>query len=469
MNIKKYINPRARFIGKYSLDDLNKNDTIYIDANLSYQEIANLEYLGKSNAIDFDSSNNVTDSMELVYFENIKRVFATIGTYRKPYNITISVNNREILRRSGLLSSIPKNITLHIKTDSEAKDDEYIYEIDEYLKEEDKLERLVKNIRDSSLSPLEKYLAVYSIVKNFRPYKDNPNNMAQSRKLRYVLKDDNNYIVCVGFANLLHELLNRVGISNKYIHVDVDDSYKDGYTQEEKIINHVGHARNLVKIDDEKYNIHGLYLADSTFDNKQDYNTFLHSLMTFDRLKEAQALEKLNDYDLLLDFHNIAEFQKKLTFFLRKETKEATMNGKVEENDYVKRQVYERLYLKVIYILKDIDSKVCDEFIREFDDLLRKNKNAIEISELNKIISQFTTKYYQYIIKITNKEINMLDIMKASSFAIKELNNISNQELANWIRKMIDDQKGIRDSMFPYSYDPNNETEAFLENNPRKK
>ena len=469
MNIRKYINPKARFIGKYSLDDLNRNSTIRIDANLSQQEIANLEYLGKNNAIVFNYSNNITDNIELAYFRNIKKIFTALETYRKLYTITIGVKNREVLRQSQLLANIPDNITLNIDTISPKNEIDYTYSTAEYLEEEKKLEGLVKNIREANLSPLEKYLAVYSIVKNFRSYKDNPNNTDESRKLRYVLKDDNNYIVCVGFANLLHELLNRVDIPNKYIHVDVDDSYKEGYTKEEKIVNHVGHARNLVKIDDDKYNIHGLYLADSTFDNKQDYNSFLHSLMTFDRLKEARNLEKLNDYDLLLDFHNLAEFEKKLTYFLKQETKEATMKGKVTENDFVRRKVYERLYLKVIDILKDIDGKTCEEFMHEFDKPLHRNKNDIGMSELNEIIGRFTTKYYKYIIEITNHEIHMLDIMKASSFALNELNNISNQELASWIRKMIDDQKYIKDTMFPYTYDPNNETEAFLENKPRKK
>ena len=464
MNIRKYVNPKAVFIGKYSLHHLDKNETITIGANLSYQEIANLEYLGKNNAIKFDTGDNITDSVELVYFENIKKIFTAIGKYNRQYKITIGVNNREILRRSGLLKNVPKNVTLLIENN-----DEYTYELNEYLTEEDKLENLIKDIRKANLSPLEKYLAVYSIVKSFKPYKDNLNDRAESRKLRNILKDGNTYIVCVGFANLLHDLLNRVGIANKYIHVDVDDSYKDGYTKEEKKINHVGHARNIVKIDDEKYDIHGIYLADSTWDNKKDYNSYLHSLMTFDRLKEAKNLEKLNDYDLLLDFHNLPEFERKLAYLLRRETSEVTMHGKVEENDHIKRRVYERIFIKAIDILKDIDSPICDKFLEEFYEPLSKSKDRYEIPELKRIISSFSSKYYGYVINLTNKEINMLDIMRASSIALKELKNIPNQELANWIRKMIDDQNKIKDKMFPYSYDPSNDTEAFLESKPRKK
>lgn len=105
------------------------------------------------------------------------------------------------------------------------------------------------------------------------------------------------------------------------ISVGVDTSYDDGFTTEDKPTNIEGHQRNIIKNDDNKYNIHGIFIADATWDNHMKYDLYANASMTFDRKKEAERLEKLNDYDLLLDFHNFEEFTKKLNFFLKKRNK----------------------------------------------------------------------------------------------------------------------------------------------------
>ena len=46
------------------------------------------------------------------------------------------------------------------------------YDLEEYKQEEEKLERLVEPIKSSNLSPLEKFIAVYNIVKKFKKYKE---------------------------------------------------------------------------------------------------------------------------------------------------------------------------------------------------------------------------------------------------------------------------------------------------------
>ena len=48
MNINKYINPKAKLIDKYSLNDMKAIDVITIPDSISPQEIANLEYLPKN-------------------------------------------------------------------------------------------------------------------------------------------------------------------------------------------------------------------------------------------------------------------------------------------------------------------------------------------------------------------------------------------------------------------------------------
>ena len=460
MNIKKYLNPKSIFIGGNSFNDLKIKDHITIPDNLSVNELDNLEYLKNNISITIDP-NYITSQNELTYYSNIKKIIDRLKRYRKTYNLTIEVNNRELLRQSRLLDSIPSNINLTILNNG------YNYSLTEYLSEETKLEHLVAPIRKCNLSPLEKYLAVYDIVKSFKPYKDNEEDKRQSRELRYILKDDNEYIVCVGFARLLLELLNRIEIPCKYLHVDVDDSYENKYSNDNLNINFVGHARNLIKIDDDKYNIHGIYLSDSTFDNKKERNIYLHSLLTFDRLKEAKNLEKLNDIDLLLDFHTLDEFKKKITYFLKKENN--LLQGKNDGNLDLTRRTYKNLYLKIMDVLKCIDEPFFIKLHNKYNNNLCDNIKDVDLNELNKIISHFTTEYYYFIASLTNNEIDTNTILTAASTAKKTLYDLSNEELAAWIRKLIDDSKYAENAMFPYVYDSSNDKEAYLESRKQKK
>lgn len=460
MNIKKYFNPKAKFIGNYSLNDLKAKDHITLDENLTKEEIVNLEYLKDGISITI-KANYLTNEEERRYYRNIKKIIESLTKHRKTYHINIEVNNRELLRQSNLLTAIPKNVKLIISNN------DYPYSLDEYLSEETKLENLVKPIRDANLSPLEKYLAAYDVVKSFKPYKENEKDKRQSRDLRYILKDDNKYIVCVGFARLLLELLTRLDIPCKYIHVDVDDSYEKKYGEEIKNINHVGHARNLVKIDDDKYNIHGIYLSDSTFDSAPSHNVYLHSLLTFDRLKEAKNLEKLNDIDLLLDFHSLDDFKKKIAYFIKKE--DSTLKENNNSNIDLTKRTYKILYLKIMEILRCINEPLFVELYNKYYNDLCINIYDIDQKRLNEIISHFTTEYYQYIIKVTNKQIDINTILTAAAVAKKQINKLPNEELATWLRKLIDDSFAAQEAMFPYVYDPNNDKEAYLEERKTKK
>ena len=460
MNIQKYINPKTKFIGNYSYTDLKVKDHITISADLSSQELINLEYLRNNTGITIKASY-LTNEEEIKYYENIKKIVSAIAKYRKNHDLTIEVNNRELLRQSNLLKSIPQNITITIANN------DYLYNLDEYMMEEEKLEKLVAPIRKANLSPLEKYLAIYNIVKSFKPYKENNDDKRQSRDLRYILKDDNNYIVCVGFAKLLLELLNRVNIPCKYVHVDIDDSYEKAYEGTIKNINHVGHARNIIRIDDDKYSLHGIYLSDSTFDSAPSHNIYLHSLLTFDRLKEAKKLEKLNDLDLLLDFHNLDEFKKKISYFLKKEDSELKKDTNTDID--LTRRTYNMLYVKIMDILKCVDSSFFIKMYHKYNKDLCDNINIIERKQLNEIMTHFTTEYYHFIMPLTNNEININTILTAAAVAKKNVSNIENEELAKWLRGLIDDSFTAQKVMFPYVYDPNNDKEAYLETRKSKK
>jgi len=140
--------------------------------------------------------------------------------------------------------------------------DEYIdysYDVDEVIRANSKIDKWVKQIKSAKvdgqeLSPLEKFLYVYNILSDYTYKSENEetDTYVKSRSIVNILNDDK--IVCVGFANLLVTVCNKLNIP--CINQDwVYASNKDG------------HAICNVYIKDEKYDIDGIYCSDPTRKN----------------------------------------------------------------------------------------------------------------------------------------------------------------------------------------------------------
>lgn len=283
-----------------------KMNQFRIDIEITDQDLEKLILLENNRQIRIDYPIYQLDN-EHIYINELKRIFDILNNHQRTYTIEIKIINRELLNQSGLLNY--KNINLIINHDY------YRYTKEEYLSEEQQLDNLIRPIKYSNLSPYEKYLAVYNIVKQFKPYKENYENKDESRYLKYIL--NNEYIVCVGYSKLLTTLLNKLNIPSMEVIADIDSStYKDNLINTPTKLE--GHQRNIIKIDDDKYNIHGIYIVDPTWDNNMIKDLYNNSTSTFDKRKEYKKLEKLTNEDLLLDYHNFNEFLEKINYYLKR-------------------------------------------------------------------------------------------------------------------------------------------------------
>ena len=102
----------------------------------------------------------------------------------------------------------------------------------------------------NDLSPLEQIIIVYDRIKR-REYKKNEESHSESRDIDKILKGDS--IVCIGYANLFSAILSSLNIDNI---VAINTTGK--------------HARNLVHIKDDKYNIDIVLYFDVTGDSKKN-------------------------------------------------------------------------------------------------------------------------------------------------------------------------------------------------------
>ena len=265
------------------------------------------------------------------------------------------------------------------------------------------------------------------------------------------LTKKNKYMVCCGYAILLKDLLNKVDIPCCDLIVYVDHTRDKNYNRK-KDSYYEGHHRNIVHIDDDKYNVHGIYLADPTWDNS-NHNTdeYLNCLLTFDRKKEARTLEQITDEDLLLDFHDFDEFKLKLNHhinFLMEYYKQDE-----ETKDTYIENAYTYLFDQILELLQKLDyneyKKLYNKYYKQI------NSPNKSVTELEKITCEMLTEYAEYIIPLSNNPIDFKTIIKV---AIKLDNNPDRDDLKLTTYK----NTYIDIKTFPYSYDYNVKKEGYL-------
>ena len=193
----------------------------------------------------------------------------------KEINVKVNGNEDLLLRTYNYLSSkykiskcVYKNMSiLNHSTDkldiiNNECDLKIIYDLNEVNYDEYKgLYETIKYYRglinESNLSPVEKIMYAYDIMKTF-PYNESKKNTFDSREAHRIVETGN--IVCVGYSDMLKIILNGLDDNIKVMNFVVS-----GYDKMEDI--NYNHARNVIRIDDDKYNIHGIFSMDATWDS----------------------------------------------------------------------------------------------------------------------------------------------------------------------------------------------------------
>ena len=458
-NDKEFIN---EYISK-------KLEQFRIDTDITNEELKELINIKDNRQIRIDYPID-KDINERIYLNELIRIFNILNNHKKTYNIEIKIKNRELLNKSNLLNYQNINLTIY--------NDYHTYTKEEYLSEEKQLDNLISSIKNANLSPYEKYLAVYNIVKQFKPYKENHEDKDKSRYLKYIL--NNEYIVCVGYSKLLTTLLNKLNIQSMEITADIDSSiYNDNLENIPTKLE--GHQRNIVKIDDDKYNIHGIYIVDPTWDNNMNKDLYNNSTSTFDKRKEYKKLEKLTNEDLLLDFHNFNEFLEKINYYLKKSIYKKDKFFINDEHILVRIiKAYYEIYEDIMNLLYNLDYSKYQELYNKYNNQIldteniyreiRYNQNNdISIKEIEDIFSNFLTDYATYIIPLSNQNINLETTLICASNIKKEIDKYNEEELKHWTNQTLDDNIEQQTKSFPYKYNHNDKRLNYLDDSSRTK
>ena len=431
-NHKEKINNHDNFIFSFYTKEMleNTDELSFTSTYLQEKQLDNLDFLKDNSQINivFDNKTN-----EIEYLQETKIILEKLNKLNKKLKVKIVVKKRSNFNK--IINKTYPNLSLIIENDS------YNYTYEEYKGEELKLGKMVANIKNQELSPLEKYLSVYNIVKNFKKYKNNENNSQEAKELRYIL--ENEYIVCAGFSNLLVVLLDKIGISSKAISLDVDTSYDLGYTKDTKVISLVGHRRVILSIDDDKYNVHGLYIADPTWDNSLNNNYLNHALMTFDKMQIENRMFKFNEFDIILDIHDFQEFNEQVNFLLKRKL------------NYLKENYNKKNNLE---LLLDTYNIVCNNIIASleteqyYDDLL----NELEGCKIENDYINLLTKIGNYLLKRVNKKVDNKVILKASMEGFRKTHDMNQETINELDIKTTKEFKLYETMSFPYEIVDNN-------------
>ena len=259
------------------------------------------------------------------------------------------------------------------------------------------------------LSPAEQIVYAYDIIKSFE-YEDDENDYRNSRALDKIVKTGK--IVCVGYARFLKQVLSELGIKIEVIGVN---SPNDDGTYDNTEVNH---ERNLIRVDDDKYNIHGVFALDPTWDRnskfyevKNEDDNYTHPV------KDPKDNVILKEYNSIISYiHFLVTKNEYQTLF---EDKSIPSIFKFEINSLV-----EQLKNKPKY----------------------SNRFTNKISEAMKYLQEFFTEdEYDLIPSYINTERPSLDIMKEILYNVEKAEGYTREATEKTLQDMEEYNKSLHE------------------------
>ncbi len=426
-------NVERKLVLDSSYEDLCGSTYLKIDRSLSDEEIKNIKFLNDNAKIEFKSND----------FDNIFKVIKRLKELGKGNSILVDVKDYDSY---DFKNEFNEYIFSHLEVldyDIEiGVGDSEDYSIKDYVKYE---KRLIEMIRPAlNLSPLEKFLFAYNVTKNFKEYKENPDDKSESRDLYKVM--DGEYMVCVGYVTLLEDLLSKLGIKSSHYSVNVDITLEKEPDDALVIPDDVeyataGHARLLIHLIDPKYDIDGVFISDPTFDNEMDNDSYVHALMTPDEyngLRIYNCLSFLGVQEMLF-VHSLEEFYEKANIWMRKEESEIIESANTDLLEKVKD--FKESLLEFMKTLETLDKESYEWFSTVYYNLASMDTAASNIG-------RFIDRMRPIVNKLNNQELeskffNVTDIYGDIEYLQNTIFKANKTSTQKFMEKMLEFFKSI--------------------------
>lgn len=430
-------------IGNYSFENLKKCDDIFLsEGDLTEDNYKYLKYLNPNAKICFSKMEKTVDIVNNLKYLQVfgvkNQIFIEVNLAEKNILSEFFRNNPEFLKM---------NITLGMGYKNEIN-------VVKFVEYEERLYKLIEPAL--TLSPLERYLYAYNVVKKFKPYRENQDDKSSSRDIYQIL--DNEYMVCVGYSKLLGDLLDKLGIENSDYSVRVDNSYDNVSVNQvenfgEELTKGVGHARREVRIVDPKYDVDGIYLTDPTWDNDMKNDCYCHALMTHDQYNQNKRYTFVNRYDASEAFfaHDLEEFYQKVNFLLDSYIGRwlNTEKGNSEYNpkDYEKvfGAAIESFLGRILDAIKDLDKGKYQEILLRFPYVKRGKMSKEQLQNVLEYIGE-------YVVSNVNNKIKGETLKDAITVLYRDCYHTDEEILDDKVNEVMDYNKKMYELCFPKRY-----------------
>ncbi|MBQ8659867.1 MAG: hypothetical protein IJ475_03430 [Bacilli bacterium] len=346
-------NWERKLIGWDSYKKISVCDDYYISDTIRDEEIDNFKYF----------KNGVKFTFGTTDYSTVFKVINKLNMLQKTANFVINVSDKKLFNLyvfNNLDNISTSNVVVKSSSSREP------VSLSEYLKYEKRLFDMVAPAMN--LSPLERYLYAYNVVKKYKKYKENADDKGASRELYELL--DNEYMVCVGYSTLLGDLLDKLGIANSEYSISLDvgldmipdnvemlpDSITVGDKQVDVELEKAHHARRIINLVDPKYGIDGIFVSDPTWDNDLERDSYVYSLLSPKETLGNSRYLYLNFITVtdLIFVDNIEEFFNKVNIWLNKNIKDS----KSPEKNFI---------TTMMNFLKDVDNTFYNEISSKYN------------------------------------------------------------------------------------------------------
>ena len=256
-----------------------ENDCLYSEEeefNKLLKYIDNIEILN----IEMENTNQINNVIDLVYkLEN---------KINKKISFINCITKNKTIKDIEKLKFLEEDRIIKIWYEDGITD----CTVDEFIIMRKNIDSIINDIQSKKLSNFEKIIYLYDIVKKYN-YKKSEDDYSMDGRLHKIFNTKN--IICSGYARIVSQVLNEIGIQAGIYKLITN--------------NNELHARNIVHIKDEKYNVNSIYSMEPTWESaiKEDYAYSLF-LTPIDKLKEYFPNETFRqDIDVLCGNKNIDE------------------------------------------------------------------------------------------------------------------------------------------------------------------
>ena len=160
------------------------------------------------------------------------------------------------------------------------------------LNANNKLDSFVKEIKKLKLTPFEAIMAIHKIASNFAFNKNEYESSEHAATLVGVLNGDR--IICQGYATLVKALVDRLNMPGLTAELSGMQCKNEDGTM-------VFHANNIIHLQDNVYNISGIYMEDACWDARKDKNSArrglvhcaypIQDMFKYNKLKDVKPIE----------------------------------------------------------------------------------------------------------------------------------------------------------------------------------